>query len=230
MWRQNSKSSTTRRCSRRQHETAQVTGWLIRDPAEARLPQRHAPETPLSAHGAHDDRRFFSGLHFNRHFGRKLLRLIESFTRSYTGHVQIHRSGYLDRPSLHKSFVFGAAAARRIEALPVVKAWIRRVYAPALAFAGSRSSGIQLIGVEARREQSMTGLGKTISAGRFLAAVDEIVLGFGVARSLRLAPGSEVALVTQGADGSIANDLFRVVGIAGSGDDLRNRVSCYVSL
>jgi len=157
-------------------------------------------------------------------------RLIETFTRSYTGHVQIHRSGYLDRPSLHKSFVFGAAAARRIEALPVVEAWIRRVYAPALAFAGSRSSGIQLIGVEAWREDSMTGLGKTISAGRFLAAVDEIVLGFGVARSLRLAPGSEVALVTQGADGSTANDLFRVVGIAGSGDDLRNRASCYVSL
>ena len=158
--------------------------------------------------------------------------LIEKFTRAYTGHVQIHRQGYLNRPSIHKSFAFDDEAARRLDALPEVEASIRRVYAPALAFAGTRSTGVQVIGVEPRREEKMTGLANTISSGRFLAGNDdgEIVLGFGVARSLRLEPGDEVALVTQGADGSIANDLFRIAGIAGSGDDLRNRISCYVTL
>ena len=158
--------------------------------------------------------------------------LIEKFTRAYTGHVQIHREGYLNRPSIHKSFAFDEEASRRLDALPEVEASIRRVYAPALAFAGARSTGVQVIGVEPRREEEMTGLANTISSGRFLAGNDdgEIVLGFGVARSLRLEPGDEVALVTQGADGSIANDLFRIAGIAGSGGELRNRISCYVTL
>ena len=56
--------------------------------------------------------------------------------------------------------------------------------------AGTRSTGVQVIGVEPRREEKMTGLANTISSGRFLAGNDdgEIVLGFGVARSA--APGA----------------------------------------
>jgi putative ABC transport system permease protein len=55
--------------------------------------------------------------------------------------------------------------------------------------------------------------------GRGLGATPahEAVIGTGLAEELRLAAGDELVLVGQAADGSLANDRFRVVGTADAG-------------
>jgi ABC-type lipoprotein release transport system permease subunit len=47
---------------------------------------------------------------------------------------------------------------------------------------------------------------------------------------LKVSVGDEVALISQGADGSVANDLLRVVGIVGTGDGGYGSMNCYLHI
>ncbi|NOY38991.1 MAG: hypothetical protein GXO95_01785 [Nitrospirae bacterium] len=58
--------------------------------------------------------------------------IIDMFTRDHTGHIQIHRKGYLDRRSLYKTISNYEALGSEIEAVPGVQAWAPRLYSPAL--------------------------------------------------------------------------------------------------
>ena len=57
-----------------------------------------------------------------------------------------------------------------------------------------------------------------------------MILGQGLARQLKAAIGSELVIVSQAADGSIANDLYTVTGILDSGDPMADRLDCYLHL
>ena len=58
----------------------------------------------------------------------------------------------------------------------------------------------------------------------------EAVIGKDLAKIVSATVGSEIVIVSQGADGSIANDLYKIVGIAESGDDITDRVACYLHI
>ena len=147
--------------------------------------------------------------------GGSYSRLIDLFTRDHTGHIQVHRKGYLDRPSLYKTFDRPEELGARIESLPHVEAWAPRVHSPALAFRGQKTTGVQLMGVDPLREAQTTRLKRKVIQGRFIGAepAAEIILGRGLAEVLGAVPGDEIVLIGQGADGSIAHDLFEVVGL-----------------
>ena len=158
--------------------------------------------------------------------------LINLFTRSHTGHVQIHRQGYLERPSLYNALTNLEELDKVIMAHQEVMVWGPRVYAPALAAAAEKTTGVEVIGVQLDREVQLTQLNKRVRQGRFLqlGMQNEVLLGQGVALILGVGLGDEIVLIGQGADGSIANDLFTIVGIVGQEGDLRSRVKCYVAL
>ncbi len=61
--------------------------------------------------------------------------------------------------------------------------------------------------------------------GRFLEPGDGkvVVLGRKIARSLQARVGDRIAVITQAADGSLGNDLYRVVGILKSLDEVTDR-------
>ena len=158
--------------------------------------------------------------------------LIDMFTRDHTGHVQIHRKGYLDKPSLYNTFDHPDSLGLKIESLPYVEAWTPRVYSPALAFVGKKTTGVRMIGVHSRREGGTTRLRRKVRKGRFLSDVParEMMIGGGVAEILKADIGDEIALIAQGADGSIATDLFEVVGMVSDGGDSYERMNCYVPI
>jgi ABC-type lipoprotein release transport system permease subunit len=136
------------------------------------------------------------------------------FTRSRTGHAQVHAAGYLDRPSLYKT-LDPARAARALDGLPEVAAWAPRVYAPSLAFAGSKTVGAQLMGIDPARERRAMRLETQLSSGTFVADTpsEGVVISARLAAALNIKTGDEFSLIGQGADGSIANDNFRVAGV-----------------
>lgn len=140
--------------------------------------------------------------------------IIDMFTRSRTGHAQVHAAGYLDRPSLHKTFD-PARAAKALDGLPDVAAWAPRVYAPSLAFAGSKTVGAQIMGIDPARERRAMRLETQLSSGTFVADAPSagVVVSARLAAALGLKAGDEFSLIGQGADGSIANDNFRVAGV-----------------
>ncbi len=158
--------------------------------------------------------------------------LIEAFTRDRTGHVQVHKKGYLDKPTLYNTIVDPDRVGQIIGFLPSVEAWAPRVYSAVLAAAGNKTTGARIVGVLPEREAQTTRLKSKVRAGRFLSKRQgpEVMLGYGLAEVLNATTGDEVALIGQAADGSIANDVYRVVGVVGDGKDPYDRVACYMHL
>ncbi len=100
-----------------------------------------------------------------------------------------------------------------------------RVYGFALLSTGDRSVGGELLGIDPVQELRLSTLLKGLVEGRSLGpvAARELLLSSGLATELQASVGSEIAAVTQAADGSMGNELYQVVGIIRTGLALLDR-------
>jgi putative ABC transport system permease protein len=157
---------------------------------------------------------------------------IDIFTKDHTGHIQIHRSGYLDRPSLYRTIPGEEELERKLSSLREVVAMAPRLHSPVLALAGAKTTGAQMIGVDPDKETQTSRLAKKVTQGRFFSSApgNEIIIGSGLSEVLQLHLGDEVSLITQAADGSIANDNFRVIGITDRASNTLERMKCYLPI
>jgi ABC-type lipoprotein release transport system permease subunit len=93
----------------------------------------------------------------------------------------------------------------------------------------SKSFPVQVIGIDVAKEADISFLVDKVKVGRYLRAEAdaegyfESLIGAAAARQLGLSIGDELILISQGADGSVANDLFRVAGIVGATEGLEAR-------
>ena len=158
--------------------------------------------------------------------------IIAMFTRNRIGHIQVHREGYLDKPSLYKTIDNASAVGEAIQSTTGVEAWTPRVYGAGLGSVSEKSTGVQVVGVDVVRETQATRFDQKIVEGRTLEEMpaQEAVIGKGLAKILSAKINSEIVIFSQGADGSIANDLYKIVGIAESGDGVTDRVACYLHI
>ena len=90
-----------------------------------------------------------------------------------------------------------------------------RLLAGGLAAAGESSAGVSIRGVETLQDARVSMVHDRVADGTWLDPGDPagLVIGGRLARTLDVGPGDEVVLLSQAADGSIANDLYRVRGI-----------------
>jgi ABC-type lipoprotein release transport system permease subunit len=158
--------------------------------------------------------------------------VVDSFTRTNLGHIQIHEKDYLDRPALYRTVDDVPRVSRLLGSLPEVEAWAPRCYAAGLASLGDKTSGVQVIGIDPERENGASRFNKKIKEGRVFRpdSSKEVILGAGLAKYLKARPGDEVVIVSQAADGSIANDAYRVVGLLDSGNPESDRIAFYLPL
>lgn len=141
--------------------------------------------------------------------------MIENSTRYLAGHLQIHRSGYHQQKTLDLLLEQDDQIWQKLRAQPQVAASTRRLEGAALISLGDKSRGIMVFGIEPGSEQRVTTLAQTVRQGRYLNDSDRnaILLGRTAAASLKAGVGSEVVLVTQGADGSVGAGRYQVAGI-----------------
>jgi len=158
--------------------------------------------------------------------------IINMFTRNQLGHIQIHRKGYLDKPSLYRTISDYKKMGEEISAVQGVESWTCRLFAAGLASVNESSSAVQIRGIDPEKEQRTTRFNQKIIQGRTLSQKPghEAVLGEGLAQVLEADLSEEIVIVSQAADGSIANDLYTITGILSSGDDASDRMSLYLHL
>ncbi|MBN1914643.1 MAG: ABC transporter permease [Parachlamydiales bacterium] len=152
--------------------------------------------------------------------------IIEMFTAAKTGHIQIHEEDYLEKPSLYKTMPM--TIDDKMQNIPFIQASSPRVFFQALVFCHNKTFGTEVIGIEPKKEFATTNIEKKLSKGTF--SKEGIVIPYRLAQFLRADIGDEIALITQGADGSISNDLFRISGILGTQEDRSEYSSCYLDL
>jgi ABC-type lipoprotein release transport system permease subunit len=149
--------------------------------------------------------------------------LLENGTALLAGHLQLHHPDYLPDRNIYDTLGGDSGVdthlAKQLEQHPDVRAVAPRVYGFALLSTGEHSAGAQLMGVRPGSEAKVTTFLKGLTSGQALGATPagSLLLGEGLAKELRASIGSEVAAVTQAADGSMGNALFHVAGILKTG-------------
>jgi ABC-type lipoprotein release transport system permease subunit len=153
--------------------------------------------------------------------------MIETITGPMLGHAQAHAPGWRKDRAMDRTLRRASAAVAALRADPEVAGATARVYAPALAARGEEGFAVLVIGLDPELESGPMGL---------LAGAPEpprgrrALVGRPLAELMGLRVGDEIAIVGQGADGSLANDLFTVAGLASTSVDLVNRQGVLLGL
>jgi ABC-type lipoprotein release transport system permease subunit len=148
--------------------------------------------------------------------------LVELVTRDHSGHMQIHSGNYLERPKLYKTIDMDGDIERLLENNEDVVSFSRRVHSSALAYGSDITTPVSVVGIDIEREIRTSQLGKKVNKGKFITNLPDAdgyysaLIGIGVADALNLDTGDELVLITDGADGSIANEIFLVSGVVGT--------------
>lgn len=153
----------------------------------------------------------------------------QDITELEIGDVQIHADGYRNSPSIYTSIDDSDALVERIEGLGYAAS--ARVLGGGLAASGEYSAGVALRGVNVEKDRTVCRVSQKIAEGTWLDPSDPkgVVLGKFLARTLQAKPGSELLVLSQATDGSMANELYTVRGVLGSVAEATDRATVYMN-
>ncbi len=156
--------------------------------------------------------------------------VIEKFTSSLTGQIQIHAEGYLEKPTLYKTMANYENILKEVEFVKGVKAASPRIYGAALASHGEKSGVARIVGIDEDREEKTTNIFNKIIKGQKELKNKQIMIGKSLAKILGVKTGDSIVLLSQGADGSIANDIYVISAILDMGNDMDNKTALYMNI
>ena len=149
--------------------------------------------------------------------------MVESATSLVNGQLEVHDAEYRPDRSIYDT-IGGRdgtdvdALLRTIDADPAVTAAAPRVYAGGLISSGQATSAGMFMGIDPARELTLSRFLDPLVEGRMpVPGRNELVVGREMARQLSARLDDELVVVSSGADGSLANDLFTLVGIFQTG-------------
>ena len=145
------------------------------------------------------------------------------------GDLQIHAPTYLDDPSLYTvvddvDALLGGLDAAGFRASA-------RLVGAGLAAAHDSAAGASLRGVDVEDDARVSVIPTRLDEGMWLDEGDPfgVVVGRRLARSLNLALGDELVVLSQATDGGIANELYTVRGILGTVSDGVDRAAVFLT-
>jgi ABC-type lipoprotein release transport system permease subunit len=145
------------------------------------------------------------------------------------GDVQVFAGGYRDNPSIYTRIEDPEALLAPLDAdgFPASA----RLLAYGMAAAGESSAGVSFRGVDVEREARVSRIHQEVDRGSWLDPEDPkgVVLGRRLARILAVEPGFELVVLTQGADGAMAYDLYTVRGVLRGIGDATDRSGIFMT-
>lgn len=155
--------------------------------------------------------------------------IIDTVTGPLMGHVQIHAAEW--RQEQAADLVIDDLSARldAVRATEGVAAAYGRIYAPALAAHEEEGYAAMVVGIDAAAELGEGGLLEGLSPD-LVPTGRGVLVGRGLARQNDIEVGDQIAVLGQGADGSMANDLLTVSGILTTPIELVDASGILVSL
>jgi ABC-type lipoprotein release transport system permease subunit len=146
--------------------------------------------------------------------------ILETLTGPMLGHVQIHAPEWRKDRAMDRTIRDVSSILAGLRRDPDVASASPRIYAPALAALAEEGFAVVVLGVdweaESRPIRLLSGVDVPRSPGR-------VLMGRALAEMMGVREGDEIALVGQGADGSLANDLVQVQGLIQTPVDFVNR-------
>ncbi|HKW03497.1 MAG TPA: FtsX-like permease family protein [Vicinamibacterales bacterium] len=153
--------------------------------------------------------------------------IVETITGPMLGHVQAHAPLWRKDRLIDRTLRNVDATLAELRRDPDVAAATARVYAPALAARGEEGHAVVVMGIDSRAE---SGPARLLTDVVEPLQPREALIGRQLAELMNVRAGDEVAVVGQGVDGSLANDLFRVKAVVTTSVDLVNRQGILIDL
>lgn len=163
-----------------------------------------------------------------------LVVMVQGATAVDTGQIQITSQAHTEKANIYSHFPTDSAKLDEVRAVDGVAGATTRVNVYGLVGNEERSQVARLVGVDAVHEGDVSGLPDGVDEGRWLsdeppeAGPREVLLGAAFARLLEVGVGDELVVFLQAADGSLGNDLLKVVGTIKSGSTAVDRGSVYL--
>lgn len=146
------------------------------------------------------------------------------------GHAQVHHPDYPKQRSLYATINDHAKLERELAAVEGVGATSSRVFGYGLLGVGDEATGGQITGIAPEDEHAVRQLRDRVVEGEYLGDEPDqkMLLGYKLAEDLKAKVGAEVVVVSQAADGSLANELYEVVGLLRTGVTAIDRAGALV--
>ncbi len=140
--------------------------------------------------------------------------MIKNVVSSYTGHIQIHKTGYWDDKIINNTFPENPKVEKTIAEIPEVAEVVPRLESFALASYKEQTKGSIVIGIKPEKETQMTKLANKIVAGKYLSENDAgILVSEKLASFLKLSVNDTIVLMGQGYHAATAAGKYPVRGI-----------------
>ena len=145
------------------------------------------------------------------------------------GEVQIFAEDYRDSPSIYKRIKDTQKLIERLKAQGLKAT--ARLLASGLAAGGDSSAGVSFIGVDVKQDRAVSLIYKNVMDGKWLDPAEPggVVIGRRLAKNLNVKPGDDLVVLSQGADGSMANELYKVRGILRGITDSVDRTGVFMT-
>ncbi len=161
--------------------------------------------------------------------------VIDIFTKDSVGHIQIHRKSYRENPKTYLTIENRQEVEELFLKESKIIGFTPRVLSMALAYGKDKSTPVKVLGIDPNLESDVTRIKEKIFSGDYFGSRPnpdgyyKTMIGSSIAKSLKLNLGDELILIGQGADGSIANDIFIVSAIVGNENSF-DRMTVYLPL
>ena len=172
------------------------------------------------------------GLMLNDSFGKGMMNeMLNNQIETHYAHMQIYDKQYRNDKVIENRIENPNEISAILDEQQNVKHFSKRVEVFGLISSAANSQGVTFVAVEPEKEKKITNVEKTILKGQYLSGKDnEILISQELADQLEIETGDKVVGITNATDGSVVNELFRVVGIFRTNDSNFDKTHIYVPL
>jgi putative ABC transport system permease protein len=153
--------------------------------------------------------------------------MLDTVTGPMLGHVQLHAPGWRRTRAMDRTLRTVSRTVEELRRNAEIAGVSPRVYAPALAALRAEGFAVLVVGVDIAEESRPARLLAHVTVpvgGR------RVLMGRLLAEQMGVHAGAEIALVGQGVDGAVANDLFTVAALVDTPVDFVNRQAVVMTI
>jgi ABC-type lipoprotein release transport system permease subunit len=145
------------------------------------------------------------------------------------GDVQVHAEKYRSDPSLYERVEDPNKLVEELDKVGYRAS--ARLLGGGLAAAGENSAAVMFRGVNVAQDAEVSFVHKHVMEGSWLDSADPsgVVVGKRLAKNLGIGVGDEFVVLSQAADGSMANELYKVRGILKTIGDVVDRAGVFMT-
>lgn len=151
---------------------------------------------------------------------------------SGVGHFRLAPAKWLATRDNKLRLANSAALLTQVRADSAVLCAAPHARTEALLAMGTRTAGVELVGVDPTVEPTINRLVRAVTRGRYLQPGDggRCVIGAGVAKRLKVDVGDHLLITASGAGEEMRSAMLEVVGVVKTGSTLLDTILCQVLL